>query len=302
MLIFVSKNDKTMAEVFVNPFTDFGFKKLFGEEVNKDLLIDFLNELLPNQEQKIANLTYLKNEHLSNHEHDRRAIFDLYCENTKGEKFIVEIQRAKQKFFKDRSIYYSTFPIQEQAKSGNSWSFELKAVYTVAIMDFEFENGRKKRSDDMQYLHTIQLMDVDRQTIFYDKLTFIYLEVPRFKKQEHELQTRFDKWMYVLKNLHRLESRSSALQERIFQKLFDVAEIAKFSIDERRSYQDALKVYRDLKNVIDTAVEEAVEVAVEETEAKMAINFLKAGVDEQIIAKATGWSVEKIRELKNKLQ
>lgn len=290
-----------MAEIFVNPFTDFGFKKLFGEEVNKDLLIDFLNELLPNKEQKIADLTYLKNEHLSNHEHDRRAIFDLYCENEKGEKFIVEIQRAKQKFFKDRSIYYSTFPIQEQAKLGNAWTFELKAVYTVAIMDFEFENGRKKRSDEMQYLHTIQLMDIDRQTVFYDKLTFIYLEVPRFKKEEHELQTHFDKWMYVLKNLHRLESRSSALQERIFQKLFDAAEIAKFSLEDRRSYQDALKVYRDFKNVVDTAVEEAVEVALEDKEIAMVTNLLKVGVDEELIAKATGWTIDKIRELKGRL-
>jgi len=103
---------------YLNPFTDFGFKKLFGEEYNKDLLIDFLNQLLKKEQGRIKTLTYLKNEHLGRSEADRRAVFDLYCENEQGEKFIVEIQKAKQKFFKDRTLFYSTFPIAEQAKAG----------------------------------------------------------------------------------------------------------------------------------------------------------------------------------------
>ncbi len=283
-----------MAEVFVNPFTDFGFKKLFGEEVNKDLLIDFLNELLPLKEHKIADLTYLKNEHLSNHEEDRRAIFDLYCENEKGDKFIVEIQRAKQQFFKDRSIYYSTFPIQEQAKTGKKWDFKLTAVYTIAIMDFEFENGRRKRTDATPYLHKIQLMDIDRLTVFYKKLTFIYLEMPRFKKTESELKTHFDKWLYVLKNLHKLQSRSPSLQEKVFQKLFDVAEIAKFDAKERMAYQEALKNYRDFMNVVDTAIAD--------NQVKMAMGFLKEGASEEMVAKVTGWTLERVQKLRKKIQ
>ncbi len=127
-----------LTEKYLNPFTDFGFKKLFGEEVNKDLLIDFLNSLLEG-EQLVKDLTYLKNEHLGTSDIARKGIFDLYCENEKGEKFIVEIQKAKQDFFKDRSVYYSTFPIQEQAKQG-VWNYELKAVYTIGILNFIFED------------------------------------------------------------------------------------------------------------------------------------------------------------------
>jgi predicted transposase/invertase (TIGR01784 family) len=107
-----------MLEKFINPFTDFGFKKLFGEEINKDLLIDFLNELLKGKTE-IKNLTYLKTEQLGASALDRKAIFDLYCENEKGEKFIVELQKVRQEYFKDRSIYYATFPIQEQAIRGD---------------------------------------------------------------------------------------------------------------------------------------------------------------------------------------
>ncbi|MDQ1265196.1 MAG: hypothetical protein QG635_346, partial [Bacteroidota bacterium] len=97
---------------YISIFTDFGFKKLFGEEVNKDLLLDFLNELLKEEQGQIMDLTFMKTEHLGDTDLDRRAIFDLYCENERGEKFIVELQKSKQNFFKDRTVYYSTFPIR----------------------------------------------------------------------------------------------------------------------------------------------------------------------------------------------
>ncbi|MCL1850580.1 MAG: Rpn family recombination-promoting nuclease/putative transposase, partial [Bacteroidetes bacterium] len=120
-------------EKYIDPFTDFGFKKLFGEECNKDLLLDFLNELLYEEQGRIVSISYLKSEKLGALESARKAVFDLYCENEKGEKFIVELQKSKQQFFKDRTLYYSTFPITEQAPP-NDWNFELKAVYTIAIL------------------------------------------------------------------------------------------------------------------------------------------------------------------------
>ena len=123
-----------MEERYLHPLTDFGFKKLFGTEPNKALLIDFLNQLLP-QHHQIKNLTYTKNEQLSSSPDDRKAIFDLFCESEEGNKFIVEIQRARQTFFLDRSVFYSTFPIREQTKRGD-WNYELRPVYVVAILDF----------------------------------------------------------------------------------------------------------------------------------------------------------------------
>jgi predicted transposase/invertase (TIGR01784 family) len=121
-------------EKYINPFTDYGFKRLFGEEPNKDLLLDFLNELLKEEEGIITEITYKKNEHLPATELDRKAIFDLYCTNERGEKFIVELQKTKQKFFKDRMLYYATFPIQEQAIKNSNWNFELKKVYTLLLL------------------------------------------------------------------------------------------------------------------------------------------------------------------------
>ncbi len=274
-----------MKEKYVNPFTDFGFKKLFGEEVNKDLLIDFLNNLLVD-EQQIKDLTYLKNEHISSSDTERKAIFDLYCENERGEKFIVELQKAKQNFFKDRSVYYSTFPIQEQAKQGK-WNFELKAVYTIGILDFIFDDHK---NEPEKLVHKIKLSDIEKNTVFYEKLTYIYLEMPKFIKTEEELKTKFDKWLYVLKHLPDLQDRPKALQERIFEKLFKTAEIAKFTQKERLEYEDSLKYYRDLRNVIDTAVSEKVLI--------IAKQMKKDREPIEKIIKYTGLSKEEIEKLK----
>ncbi len=282
---------------YISPFTDFGFKKLFGTEPNKDLLIDFLNELLRKDEGEIVDLTYLPKEQLGRAADDRKAIFDLYCENEKGDKFIVEIQKAKQRYFKDRSIYYSSFPIQSQGKKGN-WNFQLTSVYTIGILDFVFEENK---DDHDIYHHEVQLFDKSTQKVFYDKLTYIYLEMPKFTKTESELETHFDKWLFILKNLEDLTKRPEKLQEKVFAKLFDQAEIANYSDDEYAEYEDSLKYYRDLKNSIDTAFDEGVikgEIKGKvEGKIEAAIKMKKKGYTIADIIEITGLSIEEIEQM-----
>ncbi len=283
-------------EKYINPFTDYGFKRLFGEEPNKDLLLDFLNELLKEEQGKIVDLTYLRNEHLGSSEVDRKAIFDLYCENENGEKFIVELQKAKQNFFKDRTVYYSTFPIREQAKKAD-WNFELKAVYTIGILDFIFDENK---NNPEKFRYDVKLSDIETNEVFYDKLTFIYIEMPKFNKKSEELNGRFEKWLYVLRNLNKLDRIPDSLREGIFEKLFEVAEIAKFTPEQVISYEDSLKYYRDLKNSLDTARDEGFEKGIETGMKKVAKNLLKNNVSIEIIKTSTGLSEEEIRTLKFK--
>ncbi len=285
----MSENN-TITEKYINPFTDFGFKKLFGEEPNKNLLLDFLNELLKEEQGTIKELTYLKNEHLGNTETNRKAIFDLYCTNERGEKFIVELQKTKQKFFKDRTLYYSTFPIIEQAKKGGEWDFKLEKVYTIAILDFEFDDDK---SYPNKFRYDVKLKDIETNKIFSDKLNFIYFEMPKFNKSLDELETRFEKWLFVLKNLNRLERVPEKLQEKIFLQLFETAEIAKFTQAEYKSYEDSLKYYRDIKNSLDTAREEAKD----ERTIEIAKNALNENLPIEIISKVTGLSEEEINKL-----
>jgi len=285
-------------EKYINPFTDYGFKKLFGEEPNKDLLLDFLSELLKEEQGQIKQLTYLKTEHLGSSETDRRAIFDLYCENEKGEKFIVELQKTKQNFFKDRTVYYSTFPIREQAKRPD-WDYELKAVYTIAILDFVFDSDK---GEPEKFRYDVKLTDIETKKVFYDKLTFIYLEMPKFNKTVDELETRFDKWLYVIRNLNKLDRVPDKLREHIFDKLFETAEIAKFTREQVLSYEDSLKYYRDLKNSLDTARGEGkMEGKIEgkmEGKIEVAVQAMKKGLSIKDISELTGLSETEIRKLK----
>ena len=293
-----------LTDKYINPFTDFGFKKLFGSEVNKDILIDFLNALLEGEESAIVDLSFITNEQLGEQIIDRRAIFDLYCENEQGEKFIVELQKSKQNFFKDRSLYYASFPIREQAKKGN-WNFELKAIYTIAILDFIFDEDK----DDIdKYFYKVKLTDVDTNKVFYDKLTFIYLEMPKFQKDLSSLTSHFERWMYVFRNLSRLQSYPDKLQEKIFKKFFKQAEIAQLPHEKRHEYEQSLKYYRDLNNVIDTAFDEGkeegkIEGMIEgKIEGQLTIikTMLENGLDLEGISKLTGLSLSELNLLKDK--
>lgn len=286
--VFLLDKDQSMAlqDKYINPFTDFGFKKLFGSEPNKDLLIDFLNQVLP-VKHKIKDLTYARTEQLGNTETDRKAIFDLYCIGENGERFIVEMQKAKQNFFKDRSVYYSSFPIQEQAKKGD-WNYQLAAVYMVGILDFTFSEDEAAQ----EVRHEVQLKD-QKCRVFYDKLTYIYLEMPHFSKAESELKDNFDKWMYVLQQLPYLQNRPQALQDRVFQKLFEAAEIAKFTPDEKNKYEESLKYYRDLKNVVDTSFDKGKA----EGKVEIARQMKEKGMDSSLISEITGLPIDEIEKL-----
>ena len=284
---------------YVNFYTDFAFKKLFGTEMNKDLLISFLNALLQGREV-VLDVNYLNTEHLGTQEYDRRAVFDVYCKNDKGEVFLVEMQKGEQQFFKDRSIYYSTFAIREQAPRGE-WNYELKGVYTIGILNFCFDKEREGN-----YYHEVKLMDTATKEVFYDKLVFIYLEMPKFTKQENELESLFDKWLYVIRNLAALMERPRVLQEKVFAHLFEAAEIAKFSRVERYEYDESLKAYRDWFGVMATAelrgeergkekgLKEGLEKGRIEERLRNARGLKARGVDAEIIAQVTGLSVDDI--------
>ena len=172
-------------ERYINPYTDFGFKKLFGTEMNKDLLISLLNALFHGEKGEITDVQYLNGEHLGEGYGDRRSIFDVYCMTDDGSRFIVEMQKAEQEYFKDRSLYYSTAAIREQAPKGK-WDYHLDEVYTIGILNFMFP-GDEYPADS--YRHEIKLKDVEDNHVFYDKLTFFYLEMPKFNKQEADHST-----------------------------------------------------------------------------------------------------------------
>ena len=282
-----------LQERYINPYTDFGFKKLFGTAMNKDLLISFLNALFNNEEKEIEDVQYLNGENLGDGYGDRRSIFDVYCTASDGSRFIVEMQKAEQTYFKDRSVYYATTPIRQQAPKGK-WDYHLENVYTIGILNFEFPNNEYAPDS---YRHEIKLKDVEDHHVFYDKLTFIYLEMPKFNKAEDELVTMFDKWMFVLRNLSRLLERPVALQDRVFKKLFEQAEIAKYSAEERRQYEASQKEYWDYTSTLETAELKGEKKGETNKSLEIAQRMKAKGFTTEDIAEMTELSIEEIEKL-----
>ena len=204
------------------------------------------------------------------------------------------MQNAYQKYFKDRSLFYSTFPIREQAPKSSDWNFKLDHVYTVALLNFDLEDEAFDKDDTN---HDVGLLDKKTHKVFNDKLSFKYVEIAKFDKTEDELVTLYDKWLYVLKNLSRLDERPAALKEKVFTKLFEEAEIAKFTPTELKEYEDSLKAYRDVKNSIDTALEKGREEKAIQIDKKM----LAAGMDIDTIIKMTELSKDEIEKLKKNI-
>lgn len=278
---------------YISLLTDFGFKRIFGTAPNKELLINFLNTLF-NGRKVVKDLRYGNSEHIGELYAERKAIFDVYCEGEDGEKFIVEMQNASQKYFKDRSLYYSTFPIREQAPKAEVWDYHLSPVYTVAILNYDMHEAA---FDEKDIHHCVKLCDTATHRVFHDKLEFIYVEVAKFSKEADELMTMYDKWLFVLKNLSRLNDRPASLRDKIFDHLFTVAEIAKFTDAERYEYEDSLKSYRDLKNCIDNAEEKGLAKGREEEKRKTVSRLQAANTPIETIALATGLSEEEVMRM-----
>ena len=289
-----------MKAKYLDPFTDYGFKKIFGQEASKPLLRDFLNALLPPTAQ-IRELSFKNVERPGLMVGDRKVVFDIFCENEAGEKFIVEMQKAKQNYFKDRTVFYSTFPIREQAEAG-TWNFALKAVYCVGILDFVFNEPDATGAGEV--LHEVKLKN-QYGAVFYDKLTYLYLEMPNFRKSEVELETRLDQWLYFLKHVEELQSIPQLFQDSVFTQAFETAALARMSPDDMEEYEASMKVYRDAINTREYAIQEATKVAEEKGMAqglargvRKVAQALKAnGLSVEIIVQTTGLTPDEIAAL-----
>ena len=324
---------------YIDLMVDWSFKKIFGTEVNKDILIEFLKVIFP--QYAISDITYVPTEQLGIMEDDRKAIFDVLCRTVDGKTFLVEMQRGYQKHFFERALFYTSFPIMkqgkkalaEEAKGNRPWDFSLDGVFFLGILNFKYE-------DDEMTEHRYRLMEATSKKLMTDKLEFVFVEVEKFDKGEDELETDLDKWLYLLKNMSNLLKRPERLRDRIFTKLFDVAELAQLDDEDRIKYIKAMNTERDTYNQIEYARESGREEGLEEghkkghkegkeeglkegreegrkegkeegikegreegskdERLKIAMNLIRVGASCEIISQATGLSEEEVSRLKEK--
>ena len=269
---------------FINPFTDYGFKKIFGQEISKDLLIDFLNDLLKG-ERVITDLTFLNNEQLPEWEDARALIYDIHCTTDTGEKIIVEMQNKSQAYFRERALFYLSHAVTRQGQRGD-WMFDIKAVYGVFFMNFLLKDNVKLRTD-------IILADRETGQLFSDKMRPIFIALPVFDKEEEKCENDFERWIYVLKNMETLKRMPFKARKAVFEKLEEVADVASLSKEERRRYENSVNVYRTNLCVLDAAKEEGRE----EERLTNARRMKAEGLNSELINRITGLSEEEIAAL-----
>ena len=292
---------------FIDPLSDWGFKKLFGTEANKEILLEFLRDLFP--DKRIEEIAYLNNENQGLSESDRKSVFDVVCRTVAGDRFIVEVQKKDQRYFMERSLYYSTFPVQEQGLMGD-WDFRLTPVYMVGILNFALKHDcpggtAAENGGNPKLIHRYDLRERETGELMTDNLHFVFIEVGAFDRKEEELGSVMDKWMFVLKNMARLLDRPEALQERIFRKLFEAAQIAAMPHEEQVLYRDNMMTENDYRNCIDFAREEGHASGFAEGEAKgksetlasVAKSMKAMNLPIETIMQATGLSQKEVEEL-----
>jgi len=277
---------------YLNPLSDFGFKHLFGRTSNKDVLVDFLNALFEGQ-KVIVDINYGSAEYAGEYKELKKVFFDILCTGGNGEQFIIEMQRNKQRYFRERCIYYISRLFNEQLPRGESnWNIVLKEVYLIAILEFLLEDA-----DEEYYEHHISLADRGTKKIFYDQFGIKIIELPNFNKSIDNLDTNLDKWIYLFKNMHSLTERPASLDTPVFEKIFRQAELANLTKEERMEYDTGLKAYWDYHNSIAYAKEEAAEEATEKTLLTIANNMKNMHMSLDQILQATGLAPEKIGKL-----
>ena len=264
---------------FINPFTDTGFKRIFGREFSKPILIRFLNALL-HDERTIVEVTFLDKEQIGVYEGDRSLIYDVMCQTETGERVIVEMQNRYQPCFKERSIYYAARAIVEQGERGRDWNYDIKAIYLIAFMDFQLTKTREDFRID------VALMDMQRHTLFTDKVRFIYLQLPCFTKQESECENDFDRMIFVLKHMDVFERMPWAAKDAVFSRLAEIAEVAALEPEERRQYEADVKHYRDTIAVMEGQYKEGEEKGHAEGRAEGLVEGEKKGRAEGILSTA----------------
>ncbi len=234
---------------FINPYFDYGFKRLFGIEPNKDLLISFLNAVFEGRRPPIVDVSYLKTELLGDYREDRGTVFDLYCLQEDGVRYIVEMQKTEQYYFKDRSVFYAAGAVKEQAPKG-PWNYRLNEVVVVGLLNFEFPN---KEYPEDSYFHEAKIRDSEDHHVLYEKLVFYYLELPKFKKPVSELETMMDKWLYAITRIAHLERRPEVLDAPVFEKFFEEARVSNLSKAERVLYEESMRYNWDLYSTMETS-------------------------------------------------
>lgn len=312
---------------YIDPLTDFSFKRLFGSEPNKDILISFINSIFCGR-KSVIDLVYNKNEHMGEAQSLGSVIFDLTCTGDDGSQFLIEVQRTDQSNLKKRMLYYSSKLIADQAPKGrrSEWGYKISEVYVIVLLD-GFSLTDSKRGE---YLHDICLCNRETGEVFYEELGYFYIELVNFVKGESELATDLDKWLYVLTNMSKMDKLPVYLRKPIFEKLFDISEYSKLDKEERTMYDVSLKrrwdeysiketirqrleegvargleqgIQQGIQQGIEQGMQQGIEQGIQQGKVEIVRNLINSfGFSDEQVAKAVNVTIDYARKVREELE
>lgn len=218
---------------FFNPFTDTGFKIVFGKEKDKIILISFLNALLEGRPfyEPIVDLSYTGKEIPRDSTCDRTAINDIHCRTQSGRHIILEMQLEAHDNFEDRMICYSCRSVAEQMQRGK-WDFHIESVYSICFTNFILLGDDRRLVLDRAYC------DLETRQPVSDRQRYLYIQLPVFDKVSTEdCETELQRWIYSLKNMPEMREIPFAARDEAFSRLQQVGEIESLTPEERREYE-----------------------------------------------------------------
>ena len=291
------------------------FKLVFGRESTKDVMIEFLNQVIP--DRTIVDLEFIDKEMHPIERDAKGSVYDMFCKTDDGSRIIVEVQRRKQPFYPERALYYSTFQIQRQVESGAE-DYDFLPVYVVNILDFRM--GRNSTGTKVKTVY--RLYEEDLHDLLTDRVTFIFIELPKFNKTIDELDGDILEGMYFcFKNMRALKERPEVLDHNIFDRIFEVTELCNMDKSTFDKVLHKMTTERDLRNQMAYAKKVAIEEGraeglaegraegmaqglaqgmaqgLEEGKLLIAKNMLSMEIDVEIISKATGLTIEEVKKL-----
>ncbi|MBQ9242324.1 MAG: Rpn family recombination-promoting nuclease/putative transposase [Proteobacteria bacterium] len=325
--------------VFVNPFTDFGFKRIFGQEAHKRLLIGFLNALFEG-DFVVKDLVYRDKEQLGETKHDRSVIYDIYCMLDDGSSVIVEMQNKKEVNFDDRALYYASKSFASQGEKGDAWRYGCASVIGVYFLNFNQEGLGDAFRTDFEITKTRKVFahtafapkwrtpirfGVPRRVPFAKRLRMVFLQMPEFTLTEAECKTDLEKWAYIMNHMEKLSTIPWAAQEELYEELSKVSSVAALSQNERAVYEENLRQYRDNLATLEASYLDGKNDGLEEgrkegrmegrkegrmegrkegrMEGRKEIvrNLMALNVSDEIIMRSTGMSLDEVQKLREEL-
>ena len=294
----MDKKNEAVVQRYVDILTNGGFKALFGDVNNKDVVISILNVLLPEHRQ-IAYIDYLPTE-LQGPVVDQSKEFhyDFMCRDESGTFFIVELQKYWEDDWFKRCVSYASRAYDRQNRRGQN--YDVPPVYLIGLMDIEVGHPDVEFWKD-KYVSEYTFREKESHDLLAETIVIIFAEMAHFDKRAEECVTETDRMLYVLKFIGRMMEQPAWLQNEVYTRIFSACEIAGFPEDKRIKYEQEMNDEKRLRSEYNTArrmgLEEGLEKGREEARLESARKLKQMGVASEIIAEATGLSIEEICKL-----